>query len=264
MAITILLFGCTTLPDGNRWGDDVTLLPSRDRVGHALQNAFLSPETWVPAAGALAFQVGDLDESLSQWAMRNTPVYGSQDTASQAGHVIRVTSEVLWLASVLATPGGDQPLHWTIAKLKGGAVQYYGAVGLTRRTTEYLKKQVGRTRPTEENDRSFPSSNATRTSSLLTLASRNVEAIPCLGSEKPILQASFGALAVASAWSRLEAGAHYPSDVLAGLALGHFLSVFVNDAFVGRYDRLSLQVNPVEGLAISVGWIFKCPESYIS
>jgi membrane-associated phospholipid phosphatase len=31
----------------------------------------------------------------------------------------------------------------------------------------------------------------------------------------------------------LEAKKHYPSDVLAGMALGHFLGAFINDAFLG-------------------------------
>ena len=35
------------------------------------------------------------------------------------------------------------------------------------------------------------------------------------------------------AWARVEGDRHYPSDVLAGAALGHFLSAFIHDAFLG-------------------------------
>jgi len=31
----------------------------------------------------------------------------------------------------------------------------------------------------------------------------------------------------------LEAGSHYPSDVFAGVAIGHFIGAFINDAFLG-------------------------------
>jgi membrane-associated phospholipid phosphatase len=34
------------------------------------------------------------------------------------------------------------------------------------------------------------------------------------------------------AWARVEARKHYPSDVLAGAALGHFLTAFIHDAFL--------------------------------
>jgi len=40
--------------------------------------------------------------------------------------------------------------------------------------------------------------------------------------------------------ARVEAGAHYPADVLAGAAIGHFLSAFIYDAFIGlpEHERL--------------------------
>ena len=40
-------------------------------------------------------------------------------------------------------------------------------------------------------------------------------------------------IAAGTAWARIEAGEHYPSDVLVGYALGHFFSAFIQDAFLG-------------------------------
>ncbi len=53
-------------------------------------------------------------------------------------------------------------------------------------------------------------------------------------------------LATGVGWARVEAGKHFPSDVLAGAALGHFLSVFFHDAFMGlpEKDRLGLYILP--------------------
>jgi membrane-associated phospholipid phosphatase len=59
-------------------------------------------------------------------------------------------------------------------------------------------------------------------------------------------------LATGVAWARVEAGAHYPSDVLAGAALGHFLSAFIYDGFMGlpEHKRWGLYVSPTKGGAM--------------
>lgn len=41
------------MPDGRRWGQDVTLFPGCERLGRAAKKALLDPGTWVPAVGAL-------------------------------------------------------------------------------------------------------------------------------------------------------------------------------------------------------------------
>ena len=66
---------------------------------------------------------------------------------------------------------------------------------------------------------------------------------------RPAIKA--GNLVVASgvAWARVEARRHYPSDVLAGAALGHFLTAFVHDAFLNLSEdgEVDFAVLPVEG-----------------
>ncbi|HEY9549105.1 MAG TPA: phosphatase PAP2 family protein, partial [Kiloniellaceae bacterium] len=53
-------------------------------------------------------------------------------------------------------------------------------------------------------------------------------------------------LAVMTGWARVEAGAHHPADVLAGLALGNFLAVFASEAFLAPAtgERLQMGVAP--------------------
>ncbi len=53
------------------------------------------------------------------------------------------------------------------------------------------------------------------------------------GRKRFFLNTGFKALAVGTSWARVEANAHFPSDVLAGYALGHFISSFIHDAFLG-------------------------------
>jgi hypothetical protein len=40
-------------------------------------------------------------------------------------------------------------------------------------------------------------------------------------------------MATGCAWQRVERNKHFPSDVLAGAAIGHFLTAFIHDAFLG-------------------------------
>jgi len=49
-----------------------------------------------------------------------------------------------------------------------------------------------------------------------------------------VLDAGFISFGAGTSWARVEAGMHYPSDVLAGAALGHFIAAVVNDAFLGE------------------------------
>jgi hypothetical protein len=59
--------------------------------------------------------------------------------------------------------------------------------------------------------------------------------------------------AALSAWSRLEARAHYPSDVLAGVALGYYISAFIHDSFMGLGSDVAVQVQPsADGVQASV------------
>jgi hypothetical protein len=60
-------------------------------------------------------------------------------------------------------------------------------------------------------------------------------------------------------WGRVEAQAHYPSDVLVGYALGHFFSAFINDAFLGIDNEKSplLTIEPSrKGMWVGMSWAF--------
>ena len=55
-------------------------------------------------------------------------------------------------------------------------------------------------------------------------------------------------LAGATAWARVEGGVHYPSDVLAGAALGHFVTSTFTHALLTRPQaqaRVTLDLDPV-------------------
>jgi len=254
--------GCGPLPDGRRWGQDVTLAPGWDRIRRAAVNAVCETGTWVPVAGALAFTIGDFDENASDWAMEHTPLFGSRDAAADASDQL-VDGLQLWaLATALATSSGESPGSWTWAKIKGLAVEKAGieiaALDLNKLSTRWLKTEIGRNRPDGSDSASFPSGHSADAFGAATLASRNLEYINMPEPLRDTLQAGTVMSATATAWARVEAGKHYPSDVLAGAALAHFVTVFIHDAFLGLpNDEEHLVVLPAEdGLEVQLKWKF--------
>jgi len=221
------LSGCGTLPDSRR-------------IAEAAHSAFFNPNTLIPLAGAGVFAIDDFDEKVSQWATKHHPIFGSTENALDTNRRIKDILEAETYITALAT---DEPL-------KCLAVDY-AALKITSSTTNFLKDETSRTRPNGSNDTSFPSACTSSAFAMATLSNRNLEHI-----ESDWIKAlQFGNLCLAStvAWSRVEAGAHYPSDVLAGAALGHFLSAFIQDAFLRppKNEGISFSVIPSDGGAMA-------------
>ena len=77
-------------------------------------------------------------------------------------------------------------------------------------------------------------------------ANRNLPSIRNVREYEMTLEIGNILLAMGVGWPRVEAGKHFPSDVLADVAPGHFLSAFIHDAFMGlpESDRLGVYVLP--------------------
>jgi membrane-associated phospholipid phosphatase len=239
LLIGALLPACATLPNGHRWGQDVTVRPGWRRIGQAASHAARAPGTWIPAAGALTLQIGGRDQALSSWAVAHAPLFGSRETARRASEDLLDATTAVCVLTALATPGGDEPAPWLLAKAKGIAVGA-AAVAATHGTTTLLKQATHRTRPDQSNRRSFPSGHASSAAVRATLASKNLDCIPLPRCARWALHATTFSLAAGTAWARVEGKLHYPSDALAGLALGNFLGAFFNDAFLGADCPLSI------------------------
>jgi hypothetical protein len=257
LALT-MLNGCGTLPNSRGWGQDATLTPGWKRVGAAALNAALSPETWAPIAGALALQIDGMDGRLSDWASKETPVFGSRKDADRWGSYLRDASGAAYVVTALATPSGDDAGDWSVSKMKGLAVGA-GAWGATVGSTTILKSSTGRTRPDGSDDRSLPSGHASTAGSFTTLARRNVDSLSWSSPGEISANVGLVGLAAGTAWSRVEAKEHYPSDVLVGYALGHFFSAFIQDAFLG----LDMKAGPFftlgpskDGVMLGLHWAF--------
>lgn len=239
--------GCATLPDGGAWGKSATLTPGWQRVRESAANAVRDPYVWVPLAGAVVFQIDDWDREVADWARRETPVFGSTDNAEQWSDDLRTASSVVYTATVLLTPSGDEPGEWLRNKAKGYAVGL-AARGLTSATTNALKDAVDRERPNGDDTRSFPSGHTSASAANTRLASRNLRAMPLTENTRHVMDVGLLSLTAGTSWARIEAGQHFPSDTLFGMALGNFFAAFINDAFLGpspgRVASLGIAATP--------------------
>jgi hypothetical protein len=249
MTFTVLAAtGCGTLQNGRGWGQDAIYPVSLKRISHAAYNAFFDLQTLIPAAGALVFAVDDFDEKVSNWATEHNPIFGSESAARNASDSLQWILHGEALVTAIATPSGDDPTHWTTSKMKGIMIEA-AAQGVTGGATELLKNATNRSRPNGAGRKSFPSGHSSSAFSSATLANRNLNSISLPDEMRLPLQAGNILLATSVAWARVEGRKHYPSDVLAGAALGHFLSAFIHDAFLGLPEdkRFGLVIFPLKG-----------------
>lgn len=234
---------CGTLTNGRGVGQDATLWPGAQRMKSAAYAAAADQLTWIPAASAIVVNVAGWDESVSEWATQHTPVFASSSRAADASSQLRDVTIAVSTLTLLATPGGDQTQDASIAKLKGLMVQ--GAATWTNtEATSALKSTVQRERPNGGNTRSFPSGHASAAFVHAGLAGQNIALLNVNHTNKRTLQAGVDLAAIGTGWARVEAGVHYPSDVLAGAALGNFFAQFFFQAFMGVDSNASVFVAP--------------------
>ena len=247
VSISLSVMGCGTLSNGRGWGQDAIYPVDLKKIPRAALNALLEPQTFVPAAGALVFGLSKWDKKVSHWATGHTPIFGSTQNAENYKLYLEVPLYTETFITVLATPSGGDSKDWVYSKLKGIAVE--GAAELvTAGATSLLKDTTGRTRPNGSSNKSFPSGEASAVFSSVALSNRNLDSVELPQEIRIPLKVVNILLGTSVAWARVEAGAHFPSDVLAGAALGNFLSTTVHDAFLGLPERkgFGFSVSPMK------------------
>jgi len=146
-----------------------------------------------------------------------------------------------------------------LANKARGAIVEGTALLAAEGMSEGLKRATHRPRPDRSDQQSFPSGHVTEAASFATLAYRNLATYPLSSVERGAAGIGLIGLTAATGWARIEAGKHFPSDVLAGAAIGHFFSAFCADAFLGLEDEASLR--PVldlsrRGAVLHLAWSF--------
>lgn len=216
--------------------------PWWERMSQAAQRAALAPRTWVPLLGAAALQLGDADRQLQAWAAEQTPLFGSRASADRGSDTLKAVANGLWVASALAPwPSDEDQGGWLAAKTRVVLVQA-SANMVNSIVVGQLKDGTARMRPNEAGATSFPSDHAARAGLHTQLTRHNLQQAGWGGPAMTVASAGLDTLAALTAWARVEANQHYPSDVLAGLALGHFLGQFFTEAFLPAPAAQNLQL----------------------
>ena len=230
----------TTLhwPHGREWGE-------------ATLKALRSERTWIPAAAALA--VAPWDRKISDWATSHTPIFGSVDNAQKASGDLVGLADLSMFVTALVEPGGDTPWRSRFNRV----LVEYGGVTAASLTTSGFKAAITRTRPDGDGKDSFPSGHATRAFASATMASANLAGTPMPQGLRIGLDAGITTLAAGTAWARVEGGRHFPSDVLAGAAVGSFVSTWFHECFLRENSSMTidLQAGRHEWSA-SARWVF--------
>jgi hypothetical protein len=245
IAFTFLSTGCGTLPSGRAWGENALYPMRATSIAQAAKNAALDPITWVPLVGASVIGGGGWDETISDWASKETPLFGSRSGAQNYSDVARWILQGEAIATTFLTPGGGEAEQWILAKGKGLLVEGT-ATGITTGITSGLKGAIGRERPDRRDNLSMPSGHASSAFSAMAISNGNLDYIPIGLYERVGMQAANVALASSVAWARVEAKNHFPTDVLVGAALGNFTTRFIYEAFIGTTpnDKFSFSFEP--------------------
>lgn len=216
-------------------------------------NAARDPWVWGPLLGAAAFQIEDFDRRTAHWAREHTPVFDSTNNAKDWSDDLRSASKYAHYATILVTPSGEELGDWLANKAKGAAV-HAAAVSVTTAATRALKTATDRERPNGLGDESFPSGHTSASAVHTRLASRNLQSIQMPRVTRQALDVGLYALTIGTSWARIEAGWHYPSDTLAGMALGHFVASFVNDAFLGTSSHGAIITAAATDGGLAIEW----------
>ena len=240
-ACILELPACGTLDNSRYWGQDATITPSLTRMHHAAVTAAKHPGTWSPLLAATILSMGNLDKELSAQLSDNTPLFGSNEDADDASDWLRDSLVASVAISALAMPGGENSREHAINKTKG-LITEVAALKVTSLATSGLKDITDRERPNRANNKSFPSGHTSRAFAAAALTSKNLESLSLDTTTETGIRIGVYSFATAAAWARVEANVHYATDVLAGAALGNFLSRFIHDAFLGLESNTQVQI----------------------
>lgn len=243
IGLALTMGGCAG--SGAPWGSRSGFPDAPDRwqkIGRAAKMAASTPQVWAPLAGAALIGVADLDDNISDWAVRERPLFGL-GAADDSDLLLDISTGALVLSAVLA------PADTAGDRVKGAAAQL-GTVLLTGGVTEGLKKLTRRERPNGRGDNSLPSGHASQAAVRTHLARTNLRYLTMPRGARVASDIALHTLTYATAWARVEGAKHYPSDVLAGVAIGNFFAEFLRASlFEGRGNStLSVQVLPGGGV----------------
>jgi len=220
------------------------------RSKQAAYDAAVHPSVWAPLLGAGIFSIGHLDKNTSTELSEDNPVFGSKKSAGKvSGKLKGMLTDVAILSAFVTPVPNDENV---IEHYGDHLAVIFAGFQLNGDITDGLKKKIGRQRPNQEDDLSFPSGNASKAFTAATFASKNFHRAWGDSSTTQWADAGLYTAAGLEAWTRVETEKHYPSDVLAGAALGSFIARFLDELFLQENNNLSLSAY-YDGNLMSIG-----------
>jgi len=233
------LAGCSTTHE--KWGEHATLMPAWEHIKDSASSAANDPHTWTPLLGAVVFGLGDFDQKTSDWATRHNPLFGSDQNARSTSDSLESLSRANYFITALAAYSG-QGEAWFMNKGQGLALGFT-ARRINGEVTNAIKFNTYRERPDTSDLYSFPSGHTSNATIYASLAAQNAAYMNLSPLQETLWKTSSYTIAGLTAWARVEGRLHYPSDVLAGYALGNFLGAFLNKAFINPSYQDNLQID---------------------
>ncbi len=193
-------------------------------------DAIFDRGTVLPSLAAVVIMAGGWDAKITRWAAKHSVVFSSAEFAGRNSDDYLRVAQILMFGSALLAKDHGRPVLDRVDRvaweLAGSGVTYLATVG--------GKAAFRRLRPDESNNRSLPSGHASMAVYSAATAMRNFSDVDMSRGLHVGADIASGVLGAACAWSRVEAGVHYPTDVLVGAALGNALSVFFFELYDSR------------------------------
>lgn len=244
------LMGCAGIeaPGERRgFGSQVGLPSSWHQVGVAARQAALQPAVLWPLAGSAVVGLSGWDDDITDWASEEQPLFGS-NAAKVSDVLVDVATAGVLLSGALA------PADTTGDRLRGLGIEA-SAVLIAGGVTEGLKSITRRERPNGRGRNSLPSGHATRVAASSRFWQANLAHYSFGAPVERVSGVVLNTLSYATAWARVEANVHHPSDVLLGIAIGNFVAEFLRLSLLeGKSSRVTVGTNAAaaEGLAVEM------------
>ena len=224
---------------GGRWKD-------------AFKRSIKDPHTWIPAAGAAALVASGSDDAIADWAVRETPLFGSPERARKSSDSLRTA-----VHAAMGITGLFAHREQSYSRRLGSTLIQFAAASTANNSASVFKRITRRTRPDGSDDLSLPSNHSTAAFAYAGIGNLNLDAVDLPSPLRRTLKIGLVTVAAGSSWGRVEGGVHYPSDVLIGAALGNLVATFINEAFLpsNRDVRMSLDLAPDE-VRVGMSWHF--------
>ncbi len=131
MRITLILFCFTFIlsscasNSSKKWGESVGKNNGPGKFVRSFFGSLFAFRTIVPATASYIIYKKGVDRSLSSWATRSTPIFGSKSSASDWSDLLRHGTSVAYFSTALIANSGNEtgPILWN--KLKGLSVGFF-------------------------------------------------------------------------------------------------------------------------------------------